>query len=149
MPRKWFLAAAAAATVGGLAALPGPTPAQEAKKKVDVEAVVERGLGYLKRTQAADGHWEAQGGNYPTTMTSLAGMCFLMEGSTLREGKYSDQLLKAVQWLQVRAQPNGLLGNPNNPTEAQRYMYGHGFALLFLSSVYGEEDDADRRKKLE
>ena len=26
-----------------------------------------------------------------------------------------------------RSQPNGLLGNPNNPTEAGRYMYGHGF----------------------
>ena len=28
-------------------------------------------------------------------------------------------------------------------------MYGHGFALLFLSCVYGEEEDNDRRKKLE
>jgi hypothetical protein len=42
-----------------------------------------------------------------------------------------------------------MIGNPNNPTEAQRYMYGHGFGMLFLASVYGEEDDADRRKKLE
>jgi hypothetical protein len=28
-------------------------------------------------------------------------------------------------------------------------MYGHGFGLLFLASVYGEEDDHDRRKRLE
>jgi hypothetical protein len=28
-------------------------------------------------------------------------------------------------------------------------MYGHGFALLFLSCVYGEEDEGDRRRKLE
>ena len=47
------------------------------------------------------------------------------------------------------AQPNGLLGNPNNPGEAGRYMYGHGFGLLFLACVYGEEEDGDRRKKLE
>src|SRR5205085_3729814 len=33
--------------------------------------------------------------------------------------------------------------------ERERYMYGHGFALLFLSCVYGEEEDADRRKRLE
>src|SRR5205814_261975 len=143
MPRKWFLAAAAAATVGGLAALPGPTPAQEAKKKVDVEAVVERGLGYLKRTQAADGHWEAQGGQYPTTMTALAGMCFLMEGSTLKEGKYSDQVTKAVNWFlaPARQQPNGMIGDVRNPTESTRYMYGQGFGTLFLASVYGEEED--------
>ena len=48
-----------------------------------------------------------------------------------------------------RSQPNGLIGNPNNPTEASRYMYGHGFGLLFLACVYGEEEDGDRRKKLE
>src|SRR5262249_30084217 len=78
-----------------------------------------------------------------------AGMAMLMEGSTLREGKYSDNLLKATNWLMSRAQPSGLIGNPNNPTEASRYMYGHGFGLLFLACVYGEEDDKDRRKKLE
>ena len=49
----------------------------------------------------------------------------------------------------ARAQPNGMLGNPNNPTESSRYTYGHGFGLLFLASVYGEEEDQDRRKKLE
>ena len=50
-------------------------------------------------------------------------------------------------WIAPRS--NGLIGNPNNPTEAARYMYGHGFALLFLAWVYGEEEDGDRRKKLE
>lgn len=67
----------------------------------------------------------------------------------MREGKYSPHIRKAVDWLVDRSQRNGMIGNPNNPTEAQRYMYGHGFGLLFLASVYGEEEDADRRKKLE
>src|SRR5207302_8282359 len=86
-----------------------------------------------------------------TSMTGLAGMCFLMEGSTLREGKYSDQISKAVGWFMspARQQPNGLLGNVQNPTEQQRYMYGHGFGLLFLACAYGEEEDNDQRKKLE
>ena len=82
-------------------------------------------------------------------MTALAGMALLMEGSTIREGKYADNIRRAVDWLMDRVQPNGLIGNPNNPTEAGRYMYGHGFGLLFLACVYGEEEDADRRKKLE
>jgi hypothetical protein len=43
---------------------------------------------------------------------------------------------------------NGLIGMPENPGESGRYMYGHGFAMLFLASVYGEEEDADRRMKL-
>jgi squalene cyclase len=123
--------------------------AQDAKKKIDVDGTIEKGLEWLKKTQAADGHWEAQGGQYPTSMTALAGMAMLMEGSTLKEGKYSDNLAKAVTWFMARSQPNGLLGNPNNPTEAARYTYGHGFGLLFLASVYGEEDHGDRRKKLE
>jgi hypothetical protein len=76
-------------------------------------------------------------------------MAFLMEGSTIREGKYQQQIRKAVEWFMRRSQPNGLLCNPNIPGEAGRYMYGHGYGLLFLACVYGEEDDPDRRHKLE
>ena len=134
-----------------LVVAPATAPAQEAaaKKKPDHDAMIDKGLEWLKKNQAADGHWEAQGGQYPTSMTALAGMCMLMEGSTLREGKYSDNLVKAVTWFMARAQPNGLIGNPNNPTESSRYTYGHGYGLLFLASIYGEEEDQDRRKKLE
>src|SRR5262249_20203766 len=51
-------------------------------------------------------------------------------------------------WLMAQSQHNGMLGNPNNPGEAGRYMYGHGFATLFLSSVVGEEEEGDRRRRL-
>ena len=81
-------------------------------------------------------------------MTGLAGMALLMEGSTLREG-VRRKLRRAVDWLMDRSQRNGLLANPNNASEGGRYMYGHGFGLLFLAQVYGEEDDGDRRRKLE
>lgn len=124
-------------------------PAQEAKKRPDIDASVDKGLEWLRKNQMPDGHWEVPGGQYPTSMTALAGMCLLMEGSTVREGKYSDNLHKAVTWFMQRSQANGLLGNPNNPTESSRYMYGHGFGLLFLASAFGEEEDAERRKKLE
>jgi hypothetical protein len=124
----------------------GPAAAADPRPKTDIEPVVAKALEYLKRTQQADGHWEAQGGAYPSAMTGVAGMALLMEGSTLREGKYSDQLVKAVQWFTTHAQPNGLLckrGAHNS------YIHCHGYGLLFLASVYGEEDDEDRRKKLE
>jgi Prenyltransferase and squalene oxidase repeat len=116
----------------------------------DVRENIDRGLAWLARHQdRADGHWAAAGGHYPTSMTALAGLCFLLEGSTPREGKYSPHLRRAVDWFLKRSQPNGLLGNPNNPTEANHYMHGHGYALLFLACVYGEEDDEKRRKDLE
>jgi hypothetical protein len=81
-------------------------------------------------------------------MTALAGMAFLCEGSTLREGKYRDNLRRAVNYLMDRSQANGLLGVATSASEGGRYMYGHGFSLMFLACVVGEEDNADRRKKL-
>jgi Prenyltransferase and squalene oxidase repeat len=156
MTRRWLLSVVAVAVVGAVVAVPAPVPAQEKEKKPDdmkkkVEESIEKGLEWLKKTQAQDGHWEAQGGQYPTTMTALSGMCFLMEGSTLKEGKYSEQVRKAMDWFLApnRQQASGLLGDIRNPTESSRYMYGHGFATMFLASVYGEEEDKDQREKLE
>src|SRR5262245_32587398 len=133
----------------GLLSLLGAPAARAEELPPEYQQVVDKGLEWLARQQNRDGHLEAMGGQYPVTMTALAGMAFLMEGSTIREGKYADRIRRAVDWLMVRSQPNGLIGNPNHPGEAGRYMYGHGFALLFLASVYGEEEDSDRRKKLE
>jgi hypothetical protein len=115
----------------------------------EYKKVIRKGLDWLAKTQHRDGHWEANGGAYPITVTSMAGLAMLMEGSTIREGKYADNIRRAVDFLMSRSQPNGMLGNPNIPGEAGRYMYGHGFATLFLSCIYGEEEDGDRRRKLE
>ncbi len=114
----------------------------------EYRGAVNRGLEWVAKQQQRDGHWEANGGQYPSAMTGLAGMVLLMEGSTLREGRYADNIRRAVDWLMERSQRNGLLANPNNGLEGGRYMYGHGFGMLFLAQVYGEEEDADRRAKL-
>ena len=133
-----------------LAALLLPAPSIRAENlPAEYKAAIEKGLAWVAKEQQRDGHWEAAGGQYPVTMTGLGGMSLLMEGSTIREGKHADRIRRAVDWLIARSQTNGMIGNPNIPGEAGRYMYGHGFALLFLSCVYGEEDDATRRKKLE
>ena len=54
------------------------TPAARAdESKDDVKKMVERGLDWLAATQnKADGNFEANGGQYPTTMTSI--LCKLM-----------------------------------------------------------------------
>jgi hypothetical protein len=114
-----------------------------------VQKAIDKGLEYLNKNQSRDGHFEGNGGQYPVALTSLAGMAYLMEGSTLREGKYADNVKRIVDYLLERTQRNGMIGNPNNFQEAQRYTYGHGFSLLFLACVYGEEEDGDRRQKLE
>jgi hypothetical protein len=126
---------------------PNRAGAEELKK--EYQRAVDKGLEWLASDQKSDGHWEGNGGQYPTTMTALAGVALLMEGSTMADGKYQKNIRKAVDWFMERSQRNGLLGNPSNPTEQARYMYGHGFGMLFLASVYGEEEDGERRKKLE
>ncbi|MCS6978331.1 MAG: terpene cyclase/mutase family protein [Gemmatales bacterium] len=111
--------------------------------------VIDRGLQWLAKQQARDGHWEAMNGTYPVPMTALAGLALMAEGSTPAQGKYAKEIDNAVEYLMSRAQKNGLIGRPDDPREQQRYMYGHGFATLFLAMAYGEENDEKRRRELE
>ncbi len=137
--------------LGLVALLVGATSVQaDAGVPAKYRPTVQKALKWLVDQQnKRDGHWEAAGQGYPITMTGLGGMALLCEGSTVNEGKYSKNIKLARDFLMSRAQPNGMIGNPNIPGEAGRYMYGHGFGLLFLSSVYGEEKDPDLRRKLE
>ncbi len=109
-----------------------------------VERVVGEGLDWLASQQQRLGHWTAQG-RYPAAMTSLAGIAMLCEGSTTMEGRYADNISRAVDYLVSQSRPNGLIGDP---LRDDRYTYGHGFAMLFLSQVLGEEEDVQRRDEL-
>jgi hypothetical protein len=112
--------------------------------------VVQKALKWLADQQdRRTGHWEAQGQGFPVTMTALSGMALLCEGSTAAEGRYARNIRRARDYLMAKARPDGMIGDPQIPGEAGRYMYGHGFAMLFLSCVYDQEKDADQRKKLE
>src|SRR5947209_9848818 len=88
------------------------------------QATVKKGLDYLVKQQFKDGHWGANGDQYPVSMTALSGMALLMEGSTIREGKYATQIRRAADWLMERSMRgnlrDGLIGNPDHPTEAGR-----------------------------
>jgi hypothetical protein len=125
-----------------------PVAARADEIPAEYRPAIEKGLEYVAKQQLKDGSW-GMGGQYPITMTGVCGMALLMEGSTMREGKYRDNIRRAVDFLMSKAQPNGMIGSPNTPGEAGRYIYGHGFATLFLASVYGEEEEGERRKRLE
>ena len=105
---------------------------------------VRRALDWLASEQRRQGYWEANGGQYRVAMTALAGTALLCEGSTTTRGKYAPNVRRAVDYLISTSQPNGLIGYEND----YRYTYGHGFSMLFLSQVYGEEEDAERREQL-
>jgi len=114
-------------------------------KDPDLQRIVSRGLGWLGSHQSNRGCWTANQGTYPTAMTGMAGIALLCEGSTTTQGKYARNLRLAVDYLVDRSRPNGLIGDPNQDAQ---YTYGHGFAMLFLSQVLGEEEDSDRREQL-
>ncbi|MBN1911173.1 MAG: terpene cyclase/mutase family protein [Pirellulales bacterium] len=120
-------------------------PVKAGKRDPKVQRTITRGLEWLAGQQSRMGHWTANDGQYPTAMTALAGMAFLAEGSTTTQGKYAPNVRRAVDYLTARSRPNGLIGDPGRD---DRYTYGHGFAMLFLSQVLGEEEDADRRERL-
>lgn len=119
--------------------------AAEAPKDPEVRRSVERGLEWLSTHQSRLGSWQANGTRYPTAMTALAATAMLGEGSTTMQGKYSENIRRAVGYLVSHSRANGLIGDP---VRDDRYTYGHGFAMLFLSQVLGEEEDADRREEL-
>src|SRR5437868_2104727 len=118
-----------------------PMPAAAGNKDPKVEKAVNQGLQWVAHTQSRLGNWTANDGRYPTSMTALAGMALLAEGSTTTQGKYSANIRRSVDYLTSRSRQNGLIGDP---TKDDRYTYGHGFSVLFLSQVLGEEEDEMR-----
>ena len=143
MSRSVFILLALIMTVSGFAT----SECEAAKKRKDPRTVqaVNRALDFLSREQRRQGYWEANGGQYRVAMTALAGNALLCEGSTATRGRYSRNIRLAVDYLVEMAHPNGLIGF----NEDYHYTYGHGFAMLFLSQVFGEEEDAERRAELQ
>ncbi len=115
------------------------------------QVAIKKGLDFLAKSQADDGSFthSPDGQGYPMAMTSLAGMAFLANGSTPSRGPYAQNVSRIVEYLINNVQPSGLI---TGPTQENGYsMYGHGFAMLFLSSCYGMETDdrtRDRMKKI-
>jgi hypothetical protein len=118
-------------------------PVRAGVEDPQVKKTISGGLDWLAFQQQKMGQWTAQG-RYPTAMTALAGMAMLCEGSTTTQGKYAENIRRAVDFLTQRSRPNGLIGDADD----DRYTYGHGFAMLFLSEVLGEEEDLERRDEL-
>jgi hypothetical protein len=109
-----------------------------------VDRTVRQSLDYLSTLQKRQGYWEANQGQYRVAMTALAGTAMLAEGSTTTTGRYSKQIRLAVDYLVSMSRPNGLIGY----REDYHYTYGHGYSMVFLSQVFGEEEDAQRREEL-
>lgn len=114
----------------------------------EIHEAIQRGIAWLERNQANDGSWRSAGGygTYPAAMTGLAGMALLAAGSTPTRGRNYGEVRRATDFLLKHADPN--TGVVSVPQEEGRSMYGHGFATLFLASVFGMEEDQRKHEKL-
>ncbi|MEM9826261.1 MAG: hypothetical protein AAF958_06715, partial [Planctomycetota bacterium] len=107
------------------------------------QPAIDKGLNWLAKTQSSRGQWNTQ--HYPTAMAALAGTAMIASGSTTTQGPYAKEIALAADYLIGKSRSNGLIGDPQTDS---RYTYGHGFSMLFLSQVLGEEGLLDRREEL-
>jgi hypothetical protein len=107
------------------------------------EQSVRAGLDFLAREQSSRGQWNTPA--YPTALAALAGAALVCSGSTTTQGPYAKQIARCTDFLISKCRPNGLIGDPLTDN---RYTYGHGFSMLMLSQVLGEEGYEDRRTEL-
>ncbi|MBS0204151.1 MAG: hypothetical protein JSS49_14705 [Planctomycetes bacterium] len=123
----------------------------------DSERAVEASLRWMASVQEPAGHWSSSrhgggaakkdpqgqnrldGGLYADTgVTGLVVLSFLGAGHTHEEGKYTSEVLRAIQWLIAQQNSNGYLGG-----RATRYdmMYCHAMATFALAEAYGMQND--------
>jgi hypothetical protein len=135
----------------GLASLSTAAGEEVLPKHINQETLkaVRQGLDYLATTQSGDGGWHdtAGGAAYPVALTSLAGMAFLANGNTPTRGRYAENVQKAIEYLLSCSTNTGLITGPNQ--DSGQPMHWHGFALMFLASVYGMESKQSLRLRTE
>ncbi len=145
MPRFVLIAAMSMLALVSLAAQAGVYPAGVTG---EIQAAIDRGQAWLASNQGADGSWRHAGGlgTYPVAMTGLGGMALLAGGSTPTRGKHYHAVRTAVAFLQKNVDPQtGLIAVPRDEHHS---MFGHGFATLFLASVFGMEEDGRQQAQL-
>ena len=135
--RDWLKTALATGVAFGV----GSSSSQAFERKPQWDQAIRNGLEFLSRTQSSRGQWNTK---FPTALAALAGTALICSGSTTTQGAYAKQIARCTDYLISRCRPNGLIGDPSET----RYTYGHGFSMLMLSQILGEEGYEDRRREL-
>jgi hypothetical protein len=113
----------------------------------EYKRVIERNLDWLVKQQNKDGSWSNLEKQSDVTCTGVAGLAFLMEGSTAVKGKYAENIKQAVTWMVQNCQEgaeDGLLGT-NARQAPLGYMTGQSHAVLFLANALAREEKSDAK----
>ena len=96
---------------------------------------VQSGLKYLSLAQEENGTFGDSAYQDSTAIISLAGLSWLASGSVPGRGPFGSVLRRCVDYVVAQSDSSGLIAS--EAEQNKRPMYGHGFATLFLSQVYG------------
>lgn len=107
---------------------------------------IDQGLAFLVDRQLEDGSYGTSGYPRNAAVCALSGMAFLASGSTPERGEYAPQISRTIDYLLKHTNNAGFISV--NDAISRGPMYGHGFALLFLSEVYGMTDHPELRDRL-
>jgi hypothetical protein len=120
---------------------------------VQADAMIERGLEFLARSQQPDGRWSLGTftGSTPadaprltcdTAATGLALLSFLGAGQDHFAGSYRDSIRRGIEWLLAVQQPNGdLYLAADELSNSCGWMYSHGIATMALCEAVGMTGD--------
>lgn len=111
---------------------------EEVQEDSDVSRAIVKGLKFLASQQKPDGSFSSDG-SFTIAETALTGVAFLASGSTPKSGEYADVLKNILNYYlnlyRAKDKPDRWYINADS---GKSRMHGHGYALLFLSLVYGE-----------
>lgn len=147
MTRQLLAAVFALCATTGVLAQDGDERKSEGKSQGGINEItprlvasVEKGLHWLSRNQNRDGSYG--NGSAPVATTALAGLAFLAGGHVPGRSPYGENVQRAVEFLMKHTGRSGYIneGQGLRRGAGGSGMHGHGYAMLFLSQVYGLAD---------
>jgi prenyltransferase beta subunit len=134
--------------IGTLAFLsPDHASAQAPGNPRGSKPAIEKTLDWLAKQQNKDGSWSNLQRQSDVTCTAVAGLAFLMEGSTAGNGKYAENIRQAVAWMRQNCQEgtdDGLF-RPSAQEARFGYMAGQSYAVLFLAGALSREEKSEAK----
>jgi hypothetical protein len=106
---------------------------------------IEKSLTWLAKQQKKDGSWSNPENQCDVICTGVAGLAFLMEGSTAVKGKYAESIKQAVTWMVQNCQEGTEDGRFGTDARQARFadMTGQSYAVLFLASALTREEKSE------
>ena len=100
---------------------------------------IEKGLGFLARSQVKTGRkrgaFGSTGMSAGVATASLGGLAMMCGGHSPGQGPYGRAIDMATEYVLKNVRDTGYIATRDGRTSEN--MYGHGFAMLFLSQAYG------------